>query len=238
VSESRDATEAALVFGAGPGLGMALARCFAAAGMPTGIVARSGDRTAEWARELSAAGVAARGYACDVTSEKDVAAVFARAHADLGRPSLVVYNAGIYMPGQVTDIRAADFEQCWRVGCFGGFLVGREAAKAMLEQGGGTLIFTGATASLRGGAGFANLAVGKFGLRALAQSMARELDPRGVHVAHVIIDGLIGAGSQEGAAPDSRLDPAAIASNYLNLHRQPRSAWTQELDLRPWTEKF
>jgi NAD(P)-dependent dehydrogenase (short-subunit alcohol dehydrogenase family) len=109
----------------------------------------------------------------------------------------------------------------------------------MLARGGGTLIFTGATASLRGGAGFANLAVGKFGLRALAQSMARELGPQGVHVAHVIVDGLIGAGNQAGGGlPDSRLDPAAIAENYLALHRQHRSAWTQELDLRPWVERF
>jgi NAD(P)-dependent dehydrogenase (short-subunit alcohol dehydrogenase family) len=175
-----------------------------------------------------------RGYACDVTREADVEAVFARSLPDLGSPRLVVYNAGVYRPGKVTEISAEDFERCWRVGCFGGFLVGRAAARAMLAQAGGTIIFTGATASLRGGAGFANLAVGKFGLRAVAQSMARELGPRGIHVAHVIVDGQIG--SEDGG--DAKLEPDAIAENYLALHRQHRSAWTQELDLRPWVEKF
>lgn len=224
----------ALIFGVGPGLGLALARCCAAAGMSVGIVARSRERTAEWAEELSSPAAPVRGYACDVTREADVEAVFAQSHSDLGDPRLVVYNAGVFRPGKVTEISAEDFERCWRVGCFGGFLVGRAAAKAMLARAGGTIIFTGATASLRGGAGFANLAIGKFGLRALAQSMARELGPRGIHVAHVIVDGQIG--SDDGA--DAKLEPDAIAANYLALHRQHRSAWTQELDLRPWVEKF
>jgi len=234
MKESGNTAEAALIFGTGPGLGLALARCCAHAGMPVAIIARSGARTVEWAKELSTQVVKVRGYACDVTCEEEVADVVARARADLGRIGLVVYNAGVYRPGKVTEITAEDFERCWRVGCFGGFLVGRTAANAMLADGGGTIIFTGATASLRGGAGFANLAVGKFGLRALAQSMARELGPRGVHVAHVIVDGQI-AGDD---AADAKLDPDAIASNYLLLHRQHRSAWTQELDLRPWVEKF
>jgi NAD(P)-dependent dehydrogenase (short-subunit alcohol dehydrogenase family) len=234
MKESRSATDVALIFGVGPGLGLALARCFAAAGMPVGIAARSRDRTSEWVRELSAHGAPVRSYACDVTREQDVEAVFAQSSADLGAAGLVVYNAGIYKPGNVTEIAAEDFERCWRVGCFGGFLVGRRAARAMLARGSGTIVFTGATASLRGGAGFANLAVGKFGLRAVAQSMARELGPRGIHVAHVIVDGQIGSG--DGA--DAKLDPDAIAASYLALHSQHRSAWTQELDLRPWVEKF
>lgn len=234
MKESRTAAQAALIFGVGPGLGLAVARACAEAGMSVGMVARSGEQTARWAKELSASGAQARGYACDVTREEDVESVFAQSQTDLGHPGLVVYNAGVYQPGKVTEISAADFERCWRVGCFGGFLVGRAAARAMLTQAGGTIIFTGATASLRGGAGFANLAVGKFGLRALAQSMARELGPRGVHVAHVIVDGQIASG--DGA--DAKLDPEAIAENYLALHRQHRSAWTQELDLRPWIEKF
>jgi NAD(P)-dependent dehydrogenase (short-subunit alcohol dehydrogenase family) len=234
MKESRSATDVALIFGVGPGLGLSVARRCAAAGMPVGIVARSGERTAQWAGELSTAGTPVRGYACDVTREADVEAIFARSLSDLGSPRLVVYNAGVYRPGKVTDISAEDFERCWRVGCFGGFLVGRAAARAMLAQTGGTIIFTGATASLRGGAGFANLAVGKFGLRAVAQSMARELGARGIHVAHVIVDGQIGSG--DGA--DAKLEPDAIAENYLALHRQHRSAWTQELDLRPWVEKF
>ncbi|MFQ5958735.1 MAG: SDR family NAD(P)-dependent oxidoreductase, partial [Alphaproteobacteria bacterium] len=137
---------------------------------------------------------------------------------------------------------AEDFEHCWRTGCLGGFLVGREAAKAMARRGSGTIIFTGATASLRGGAGFFNLAVGKFGLRALAQSMARELGENGVHVAHVIIDGQIAgpyyADLAKERGPDALLAPDAIAEAYYALHRQHRSAWTQELDLRPWVEKY
>ena len=128
------------------------------------------------------------------------------------------------------------------MGCLGGFHVGQAAARAMVEAGSGTILFTGATASLRGGAGFANLAVPKFGLRALAQSMARELQPKGVHVAHVVIDGQIASESRRELAaqrgPDSLLDPDAIAETYWQLHRQPRSAWTHELDLRPWVEKF
>src|SRR5262249_10236641 len=138
-----------------------------------------------------------------------------------------------------------EFERCWRVGCFGGFLVGREAARVMLGRAGahkGTIIFTGATASLRGGALFHNLAVGKFGLRALAQSMAREFQPQGIHVAHVVIDGQIAAErpgyrvTERGL--DGVLDPAAIAETYYQLYRQPRSAWSLEVDLRPSAEKF
>lgn len=209
--------------------------------MAVGVVARSRDRILAWARDLSAEGPIVRAYACDVTREQDVDAVFEQSEGEIGCAALVVYNAGIYRPGKVLDTSTEDFEHCWRVGCLGGFLVARAAARSMVGRGGGTLIFTGATASLRGGAGFANLAVGKFGLRALAQSMARELGPCGVHVAHVIVDGRIAAaGTPEtgSGAPDSRLDPAAIAASYLALHRQQRSAWTQELDLRPWVERF
>ena len=234
MKESRNKSGAALIFGVGPGLGLAIARCCIDAGMPVAIAARSHERTAQWARDLVTSGAVVRGHACDVTVEQEIENVFARSRAELGPAALVVYNAGTYQPGKVTEIRAGDFERCWRVGCFGGFLVGRAAAREMLEQGSGTIVFTGATASLRGGAGFANLAVGKFGLRALSQSMARELGPRGVHVAHVIVDGQIAAGDEG----DAKLDPDAIAANYLSLHRQPRSAWTQELDLRPWVEKF
>jgi NAD(P)-dependent dehydrogenase (short-subunit alcohol dehydrogenase family) len=143
---------------------------------------------------------------------------------------------------EVVETDPADFERCWRIGCFAGFLVGKAAARAMLKQGQGTILFTGATASLRGSAGFVNLAAPKFTLRALAQSMARELGPQGIHVAHVIIDGQIRSEryqhllTERGA--DSLLEPDAIADAYLALHRQQRSAWTLELDLRPWVEKF
>ncbi len=235
----------AIIFGVGPGLGAALARTFAGAGMDVATASRATDALTGLMHEIAAKGVRARAYACDATSEGDVEEVFARTAADLGEPRVVIYNAGLYLPGSILEITADDFERCWRVGCFGGFLVGRAAARLMmrrLQEGdpGGTIIFTGATASLRGSARFANLAVGKFGLRALAQSMARELAPQGVHVAHVVIDGMI-AYPRTGAAAndsDSKLDPDAVAANYLHLHRQPRSAWTHELDLRPCAERF
>ena len=177
---------------------------------------------------------------CDTTDPVAVQELFAGL-ADVPLAA-VVYNAGTFEPGRVVDIDAEDFERCWRVGCLGGFLVGQAAARAMLDRGAGTIIFTGATASLRGGAGFANLAAPKFALRALAQSMARELGAQGIHVAHVIIDGQIHseryAHLQDERGPDSLLEPDAIADTYLALHQQPRSAWTQEVDLRPWSEKF
>jgi NAD(P)-dependent dehydrogenase (short-subunit alcohol dehydrogenase family) len=233
-----------LVVGVGPGLGAALARCFADAGMEVAVAARDCRKLKGLVDEVEARGLRSRAFDCDVTDEKDVATLFERVEADLGRPELVVYNAGAFVPAGIMEIAAADFERCWRVGCFGGFLVGQAAARRMTAPTrggvpGGTIVFTGATASLRGGARFANLAVGKFGLRALAQSMARELGPSGVHVAHVIVDGIIASARSGGqTAEESRLDPDAIAANYLMLHRQPRSAWTHELDLRPWVEKF
>lgn len=160
-------------------------------------------------------------------------------------PALAVFNAGAFVRKGVLDTTLEEFERCWRVGCLGGFLVGREAARAMLGRSTahkGTIIFTGATASLRGGAQFHNLAVGKFGLRALAQSMGRELQPQGIHVAHVVIDGQI-RGERPGSSAaergkDAVLDPDAIAETYYQIHRQPRSAWSHELDLRPYVEKF
>ncbi len=232
----------AVVVGAGSGLGAALARRFAGAGMKVALARRSADKLAPLVAEL---GAAARAYACDATDEAQVQRLFAAVAADLGVPTLAVFNAGAFVRKSVLDTTREDFERCWRAGCLGGFLVGREAARAML--GGeaahkGTIIFTGATASLRGGAQFHNLAVGKFGLRALAQSMARELQPRGVHVAHVVIDGQIeserpGHSAAERGS-DAVIDPAAIAEAYYQLHAQPRSAWTLEMDLRPYVEKF
>lgn len=234
--------QSALIFGVGPGLGFALARCFARAGMAVALAARNREKLATWVEEFRQQGVRACAYACDVGAESDVLAAFESVHVDFGIPDLVVFNAGLFMPASVIDISTPDFERCWRVGCLGGFLVGREAARRMTGRGRGTILFSGATASLRGSAGFANLAVGKFGLRALAQSMARELGPAGIHVAHVIIDGQIlpdrhtqPAGKR---SEDAFLHPEAIAENYLSLHLQHRSAWTQELDLRPWVEKF
>lgn len=227
----------ALVVGAGPGLGTAVATRFAEAGMSVALARRDPSQAQEVAERLGG-----RAYACDATERDSVSALFEAVGTDLGTPQVVVYNAGAYGRGSVLDIDPAELERCWRIGCLGGFHVGQAAARGMVAAGAGTILFTGATASLRGGAGFTNLAVPKFGLRALAQSMARELSPKGVHVAHVIIDGQIaseraGYREQERGA-DAVLKPAAIAEAYYQLHVQPRSAWTHELDLRPWVEKF
>ena len=227
----------AVVVGVGGGLGAALARRFAAAGMKVALAARSDTITGPLAEKIQGSA-----YPVDVTDEAAVEALFDRVRGDLGEPDLVAFNAGAYQRTTVLEASAADFERCWRTGCLGGFLVGREAARGMAARGSGTIIFTGATASLRGGASFFNLAVGKFGERALAQSMARELGPKGVHVAHVVIDGQIDGPHHgdlaEERGPDALLAPDAIAEAYLGLHRQHRSAWTHEIDLRPWVEKF
>ena len=187
-------------------------------------------------------GDAVRAYGCDGTDPAAVTALFDSVTADLGEPDLVVYNAGAYSSGGILEITPDEFERCWRVGCFGGFLVGQAAARRMVERGSGTILFTGATAAMRGGAGFINLSSPKFALRSLSQSLARELGPKGIHVAHVVVDGQIESDRSRHLlgerGPDSLLKPADIAENYMHLHNQPRSAWTQELDLRPWVETF
>ena len=238
-------SDTAIIVGAGPGLGAALAQRFSHAEMNVVMAVRNIEKTETLARELSGIVHQTMAVACDATSEADVKRLFELVQAEFGTPQLVVYNAGAFVRKGVLDTSAEEFERCWRVGCLGGFLVGREAARAMLTRNAehkGTIIFTGATASLRGGALFQNLAVGKFGLRALAQSMARELQPQGIHVAHVVIDGQIegerpGYGAAE-RGKDAVLDPAAIAETYYQLHLQPRSAWSHEVDLRPYIEKF
>lgn len=236
---ARNETKVAAVFGAGPGLGAAVARRFAREGYAVGLFARGEDTLSEARREVEAVGGRAGTYAADGTREDSVREAFGRLRAELGPPEVLVYNAGAFTVGGVLELEPAAFEAAWRVNCLGGFLCAREVVPAMLERGRGTLLFTGATASLRGGAGFAGLAVGKFGLRALAQSLARELGPRGVHVAHVVVDGHIGPAraSGPGEAPTT-LSPDAIAETYWLLHRQDASAWTQELDVRPAPEKF
>ena len=176
------------------------------------------------------------GFACDATQSAQVTATFAKIESDMGVPDLVVFNVGTWDQASILDISEELFSQAWRIGCLAGFLVGQTAARIMLPRGKGTIIFTGATASLRGGSGFAAFAVPKFGLRALAQSMARELGPKGLHVAHVILDGMIAA--EGGSGSQSTLAPAAIAEVYYDLYRQDRSAWSHELDLRPMNERF
>lgn len=235
--------QVAVIVGAGPGLGYALGRRFACAEMHVALAARDASRLETLALECSGILHHGRAYACDATSETAVDDLFRQVGTDLGEPDVVVYNAGAFVPRGILETSREEFEACWRIGCLGGFLVGKEAARRMLAKPrpGGTIIFTGATASVRGSAGFHNLAVGKFGLRALAQSMARELQPMGIHVAHVVLDGRIRpptAPLGSPAASDALLEADAIAESYYHLHCQPRSAWTHELDLRPWVEKF
>lgn len=232
--------QTAVVTGVGPGLGIALVRCFAEAGMNVAMAARDKDRLVGLVPPEY--GDRVRAYPTDVTDEEQVAALFDAAARDLGEPDLVVFNAGGFATGGILDIAAADLEKCWRVGCLGGFLVGQAAARRMVPRGSGTILFTGATAALRGSANFINLAVPKFGLRALAQSMARELGPQGIHVAHTIIDGQIESDRKrhllDERGPDTLLKPQHIAQTYLHIHRQHRTTWTQEVDMRPFAEKF
>lgn len=232
--------ETAVVVGVGPGLGNAAVQRFAAAGMDVVAVARSASALDVLKEGDNAGNI--HPYDCDATDPGEVAALFDHIGANHGPLRLAMFNAGRFFRGEVAETSPEDFEACWRVGCFAGFLVGKAAARAMLEHEQGTIIFTGATASLRGGPGFVNLASPKFALRALAQSMARELGPKNIHVAHAIIDGQILSERYAHLAgdrgPDALLEPEAIAEAYWNLHRQQRTAWTFELDLRPWAEKF
>jgi NAD(P)-dependent dehydrogenase (short-subunit alcohol dehydrogenase family) len=234
-----DEKPVAAVAGVGPGLGLALVDKFAREGMVVAALARDAGGVGALLEERGVSG--ARAYGCDVADAASVAATFAAIEAEMGTPLLVVFNAGAFKAGGVLELSAAELERTWRIGCLGGFLVAQEAVRRMIEVGRGTIIFTGATASLRGSARFAALAVPKFGLRALAQSLARELGPKGIHVAHVVVDGGIGQPgflSTASDQPDATLAPEAIAETYWQLHCQHRSAWTQELDLRPWVERF
>ncbi len=222
-----------LVVGVGPGLGAAVGRRFAKAGHPIALAARNVARLAEFVSEIEAAGGTARGYACDATVEADVAALFERAEKDLGPVGVAVYNASGRVRKPIAETSVEDFVSSWERCCLGGFLVGREAARSMEPRGEGTILFTGATASMKGYPQSATFAVGKFGLRALAESMARELHPKGIHVAHFNVDGGIGENEQE-----SLLRPEAIAETYYATHAQHRSAWSHSVEIRPWVEGF
>jgi len=221
----------AIVIGVGAGLGAALVERCARAGMKVSAGARDQGRLRKLLDERGLKNVPA--LRCDVADEASVGDLFAEAIKAGGAPDLVIFNASGYARGGILELSPGQLEAAWRVGCLGGFHVGQAATKAMMVTGHGTILFTGATASLRGSANFAPFAIAKFGLRALAQSMARELGPKGIHVAHVVIDGQIGA-----TDGDSKLNPADIAEAYWSLYRQPRSAWTLEADLRTWVEKF
>jgi NAD(P)-dependent dehydrogenase (short-subunit alcohol dehydrogenase family) len=238
------AAKTAAIVGVGPGLGRAVAIRFAQGGFAVALMARSEEASSSVRGEITSSGGAAQSFACDASDEASVRSAFARVREQLGDPEVLVYNAGAFQMGGVMQLSPADLERTWRVNCLGGLVTAQAVLPKMVERGRGTILFTGATAALRGSAQFASLAVGKFGLRALAQSMARELGPRGIHVAHIIIDGGIDTArvramiaGRQSAAP-VLLAPAAIAETYWQLHAQDPSAWTHEMDLRPSVEKF
>ncbi len=226
-----------LIVGVGPGLSASLARLAAKEGMQVALAARRTEKLAELAKATKA-----KAYACDAADPAEVERLFQEVERDQGPPDWVVYNASYRTRGPVTEIDPAEVKKSILISCYAGFLVGQQAARSMLKQGRGSIFFTGASASVKGYVHSASFAMGKFGLRGLAQSMARELAPKNIHVAHFVIDGGIlqpgGDARASTRGEDGMLDPDAIAETYLNIHRQHRSAWTWEVELRPWVEKF
>lgn len=238
--------KAILVVGAGDATGGAIARRFAREGYIACVARRSADKLEPLVQAIRDAGGQAHGFGSDARDEAAVQALVAQIERDIAPIEVAVFNIGANVRFQVVDTTERVYRKVWEMAALAGFLVGREAAKAMLPRGRGTILFTGATASLRGGAGFSAFAGAKFALRALAQSMARELGPQGIHVAHTLIDGAIDTAFIKDNFPqryalkeqDGILNPDHIAEAYWQLHLQPRSAWTQEMDLRPWMETF
>ncbi len=229
------AYKTALIVGVGSGLSASLARLFAKTGLKVALAARRAANLATLAQETGA-----KTFACDSTDRAQVAKLFSDVEAALGSPDVVVYNASYRTRGPFVELVPEEVEKALMVTAFGGFLVGQEAAKRMLPKRHGAIFFTGASASVKGYAQSAPFAMGKFALRGLAQSMARELSPHGIHIGHVVIDGGIKSERRPDPPdkPDSMLDPDAIAQSYLHLLQQPRSAWAWEIELRPWVEKF
>jgi NAD(P)-dependent dehydrogenase (short-subunit alcohol dehydrogenase family) len=237
-----------LVVGVGDGLGSAIARAFAAEGYPVCLTRRARhladlEKTAE---SIRAEGRTAHAFGVDAREEDEVVKLFETIERDIGPLEVVVFNIGANVRFGIVETTARVFTKVWEMACFAGFLAGREAAKHMLPRGRGSILFTGATASTRGREGFAAFAAAKAGLRAIAQSMARELGPQGIHVAHIVIDGGIDGvfirqnrqNVDELLARDEILHPEDIAQAFVDVHRQRRSAWTHELDLRPWKESW
>lgn len=241
-----DRPGAAVIIGAGDATGGAIARAFAAEGLTACVNrrARNIDQLERLAQAIRDDGHAARAFPGDARVEEEVVALFDTVEAEVGPVEVAVFNIGANVNFPIREMTTRVYTKVWEMACLGGFLMGREAARYMAPRGRGTILFTGATASLRGGAGYAAFSGAKAALRMLAQSMARELGPQGVHVAHVVIDGAIDTDFirerhpdfDRARAADLILNPDAIAANYVMLHRQPRSAWTHELDLRPWGE--
>ena len=229
-----DSYRSALIVGAGAGISASVARAFAKAGMKVALAGRSPDKVGELAKEIGATT-----YACDASDRAQVEKLFGALDA-AGAPDVVVYNASYRTRGAFLDLDPVEVEKTLRGAAYAGFLVAQAAVRRMLPRGRGAILFTGASASVKGYAQSAPFAMGKFALRGLAQSMARELSPQGIHVAHFVIDGAVRSASRPVPPdkPDSLLDPDAIAQTYLHILQQPRSAWTHEIELRPWVEKF
>ncbi|MDR6874002.1 NAD(P)-dependent dehydrogenase (short-subunit alcohol dehydrogenase family) [Bosea sp. BE125] len=222
----------ALIVGAGPGISASLARKLSASGMQVALVARHAEKLAPLAAETGASV-----FAADASDPAGVARLFDEVEAGLGEPDVVIYNASMAVRGPLTELDPATVAQSLSVNAFGAFLVVQQAARRMLPRERGAILLTGATAGVKGFARSAPFAMGKFALRGLAQSAARELGPKGIHVAHFVIDGGVRSAKRPDAS-DNTLDPDAIAQSYLDVLRQPRNAWTMEVDLRPWAETF
>ncbi len=243
MSESK---KVVLVIGAGDATGGAIAKRFAREGYIACVTRRSADKLKPLVDEIIADGGQAHGFASDARKEEDVAELVETIERDIGTIEAFVFNIGANVPCSILDETARKYFKIWEMACFAGFLTAQAVARRMVTRQRGTILFTGATAGLRGAAGFAAFAGAKHGIRALAQSMARELGPRGIHVGHVVVDGAIDTAFIRDTFPDvyarkdqdGILDPAHIADNYWHLHAQPRDAWTFELDLRPWQEKW
>jgi NAD(P)-dependent dehydrogenase (short-subunit alcohol dehydrogenase family) len=227
--------KSALIVGSGAGLSASLARAFAKAGLRVALAARATDKLSKLVQETGA-----KTYPCDASDRAQVDQMFAALDDALSTPDVVVYNASYRTRGPFIDLDPVDVQKAIAVTAFGAFLVAQAAARRMQPRGHGAILFTGASASVKGYAQSAPFAMAKFALRGLAQSLARELSPQGIHVAHFVIDGGIRSARriEPSDRPDSLLDPDAIAASYLHVLQQPRSAWTQELELRPWVEKF
>jgi NAD(P)-dependent dehydrogenase (short-subunit alcohol dehydrogenase family) len=240
-------TKVALVIGAGDATGGAIARRFAREGFFTCVTRRHGEKLAPLVQQIERSGGQARAFGSDARREDDVAALYETIEREIGPIEVLVFNVGGNVRFPIRETTARVYTKVWEMCALGGFLNGREAARRMVPRGRGTILFTGATASVRGSAGYAAFAGGKHALRALAQSMARELGPEGIHVAHVVVDGAIDTDFIRSRMPDRYeakkaadgiLHPESIAENYWMLHAQPRDAWTHELDLRPWIEPW
>lgn len=238
--------QAALIIGAGDATGGAIAKRFAREGLIACATRRDAAKLQPLITEIVASGGRAHGFASDARKEEEVVKLVDDIERDIAPIEVLVFNIGANVPCSILDETARKYFKIWEMACFSGFLVGREVAKRMVTRGHGTIIFTGATAGLRGSANFAAFAGAKHALRALAQSMARELGPRNIHVAHVVVDGAIDTAFIRDNVPekyamkdqDGILNPDHIADNYWHLHTQPHDAWTHELDLRPWIERW